>query len=280
MFKIALVVFRECLEIALLLGVILAVTKQLEKSRIYIIAGVMLGIVSAALFAFFTRSITVAFSGLGDEIFNSGVILLTVALIGWTIVWMQCYSIKIKQNLNDLSVKISSGDSSYIMLVLIVAATILREGMEIIILVYSISLVEIIDSNSYLLGLIIGIVSGLTLGVIIYLGLIKIVNQQYIFRISSILLMLVASGFAAEAAGILSSSGIITILSDHLWDSSWLISDRSIYGKFLKMITGYIARPNGLQVVFYVCTLGLINILIQIKIRQTKVEQRNKTIYD
>ncbi|WP_341762745.1 FTR1 family protein [Candidatus Tisiphia endosymbiont of Melanophora roralis] len=270
MFKIALVVFRECLEIALLLGVMLAVTKQLEKSRIYIIAGVMLGTVSAALFAFFTRSITVAFSGLGDEIFNSGIILLTVALIGWTIVWMQGYGIKIKQNLNDLSVKISSGDSSYIMLVLIVAATILREGMEIIILVYSISSVEIIDSNSYLLGLIIGIVSGLTLGVIIYLGLIKIVNQQYIFRISSILLMLVASGFAAEAAGILSSSGIITILSDQLWDSSWLISDRSIYGKFLKMITGYIARPNGLQVVFYVCTLGLINILIQIKIRHTK----------
>jgi high-affinity iron transporter len=270
MFKIALVVFRECLEIALLLGVILAVTKQLAKSRIYIIAGVMLGTVSAALFAFFTRSITVAFSGLGDEIFNSGIILLTVTLIGWTIVWMQGYGIKIKQNLNDLSVKISSGDSSYIMLVLIVAATILREGMEIIILVYSISSVEIIDSNSYLLGLIIGIVSGLTLGVIIYLGLIKIVNQQYIFRISSILLMLVASGFAAEAAGILSSSGIITILSDQLWDSSWLISDRSIYGKFLKMITGYIARPNGLQVVFYVCTLGLINILIQIKIRHTK----------
>ncbi|WP_341753675.1 FTR1 family protein [Candidatus Tisiphia endosymbiont of Dioctria rufipes] len=271
MFKIALVVFRECLEIALLLGVILAVTKQLEKSRIYIIAGVMLGTVSAALFAFFTRSITVAFSGLGDEIFNSGIILLTVGLIAWTIVWMQGYGIKIKQNLNDLSVKISSGDSSYIMLVLIVAATILREGMEIIILVYSISSVEIIDSNSYLLGLIIGMVSGLTLGVIIYLGLIKIVNQQYIFRISSILLMLVASGFAAEAAGILSSSGIITILSDQLWDSSWLISDRSIYGKFLKMITGYIARPNGLQVVFYICTLGLINILIQIKIRHTKV---------
>lgn len=65
---------------------------------------------------------------------------------------------------------------SYIMLVLIVAATILREGREIIILVYSITSVEIIDSNSYLPGLIIGIVSGLTLGVIIYLGLIKIVN--------------------------------------------------------------------------------------------------------
>ncbi len=270
MFKIALVVFRECLEIALLLGVMLAVTKQLEKSRIYIIAGTMVGTVFAALFAFFTHSISIAFSGMGDEIFNFGIILLTVVLIGWTIVWMQGYSTKIKQNFNNLSMKISSGDSSYIMLVLIVAATILREGMEIIILVYSISSVEIIDSNNYLLGLIIGIISGLTLGIVIYLGLVKLANQRYIFHISSTLLMFIASGFAAEAAGILTSSGIITIMSEQLWDSSWLIYDRSIYGKFLNMITGYIAKPNGLQVIFYACTLSLINILIQIKIRCTK----------
>lgn len=267
MFKIALVVFRECLEIALLLGIILAVTKQIEKSRIYIIAGSMFGTVSAALFAFFARAISVSFSGMGDEIFNSIVILLTVVLIAWTIVWMQGYGGKIKQDFNDLSEKIHSGDSSSIMLVLIVALTILREGMEIIILVYSISLVEVIDANSYILGLISGMVSGFALGIVIYLGLIKLAKQKYIFRISSILLMLIAGGFAAEAAGILTSSGIIMFLSDQLWDSSWLISDRSVYGKILNMITGYIARPNGLQVLFYISTIGLINILIQIKIR-------------
>jgi high-affinity iron transporter len=267
MFKIALVVFRECLEIALLLGIILAVTKQLEKSRIYTIAGIMLGTVSAALFAFFTRSISVSFSGMGDEIFNSGIILLTVILIGWTVIWMQGYGVKVKHELKDLSSKISSGDSSYIMLVLIVAATILREGMEIILLVYSISSVEIIDSNSYILGLLIGMSSGFALGITIYLGLIKLASQQHIFRISTILLTLIAGGFAAEAAGILTSAGVITVLTDQIWDSSWLISDRSIYGKFLKVIAGYIARPNGLQVVFYVGTIASINILILLKTR-------------
>ncbi|WP_341764018.1 FTR1 family protein [Candidatus Tisiphia endosymbiont of Beris chalybata] len=265
MFKIALVVFRECLEIALLLGIILAVTKQIERSRIYIIAGSMLGIVLAALFAFFASTISVSFSGMGDELFNAAIILVTVVLISWTIIWMQGYGIRIKQHFNDLSEKINSGKTSCIMLVLIVAATILREGMEIIILVYSISSVEVIDGNSYLLGLIIGMISGFLLGITIYLGLIKLTNQQYIFRISSVLLMLIASGFAAEAAGILSSSGIIMVLSDQLWDSSWLVSDRSIYGKFLNIVTGYTARPNGLQVVFYGATIGLINILIQIK---------------
>lgn len=214
MFKIALVVFRECLEIALLLGIILAVTKQIEKSRIYIIAGSMLGTVLAALFAFFARAMSVAFSGMGDEIFNTIVILLTVVLIGWTIVWMQGYSGKIRQDFNNLSEKIYSGDSSTVMLVLIVALTILREGIEIIILVYSISSVEVIDANSYILGLIWGMISGFSLGIIIYLGLIKLAKQKYIFRISTVLLMLIASGFAAEAAGILTSSGIVMFLSD------------------------------------------------------------------
>lgn len=278
MFKIALVVFRECLEIALLLGIILAVTKQIEKSRIYIIAGSMLGIVLAALFAFFASTIAVSFSGMGDELFNAAIILLTVILISWTIIWMQGYGIKIKQNFNDLSNKIHSGDSSKIMLVLIVAATILREGMEIIILVYSIASVEVIDGNSYLLGLLIGMVSGFLLGIIIYLGLIKLTKQQYIFRISSTLLMLIAGGFAAEAAGILTSSGIIMTLSDQLWDSSWLISDRSIYGKCLNIITGYIARPNGLQVIFYMATIISINLLIQIKARYGSKQDR--TIMD
>lgn len=267
MFKIALVVFRESLEIALLLGIILAVTKQLEKARIYIIAGIMFGTVLAALFAFFTRSISKSFSGMGDEIFNSTIILLTVILIGWTVVWMQGYGVKVKRELNDLSLKISSGDSSYIMLLLMVATTILREGVEIILLVYSISSVETIDNNSYLLGLIIGMISGFILGIIIYCGLIKLASQQYIFRVSAILLTLIAGGFAAEAAGILTSSGIITVLADQVWDSSWLISDRSIYGKFLNVITGYIARPNGLQIVSYVGTIASINILILLKTR-------------
>ncbi|WP_341790579.1 FTR1 family protein [Rickettsia endosymbiont of Polydrusus tereticollis] len=270
MFKIALIVFRECLEISLLLGIILAVIKQIEKSRLYIIAGILLGVVSASIFAFFTRKISLSFGGMGDELFDSCVMILTTILISWTIIWMQGYGVKVKLHLNDLSAKISEGSGSYIMLVLLVASTILREGAEIIILVYSISSIETLTSSVYLQGVIIGTTTGFLLGLIIYFGLIKITNQKYIFKISTILLMLIAGGFAASAAGILTSSGLITFLSDQLWDSSWLISDKSITGKVLHIVTGYIARPNGLQVVAYFFTIGLINILIQIKLKYTK----------
>lgn len=270
MFKIALVVFRECFEISLLLGVILAVTKQIEKSRIYIIAGIMLGVVCASIFAFFTRKLSLSYGGIGDELFDSGVMILTTILIGWTIIWMQGYGTKVKQHINDISAKIHEGNAGYLMLVLLVASTILREGAEIIILVYSISSIETITSSSYLQGVLIGGAGGLLLGLIIYFGLIKIANQKYIFKISTILLMLIAGGFAASAAGILTSSGLIMFLSDQLWDSSWLVADRSTTGKILHVVTGYIARPNGLQVLAYFTTILLINIFIQIKLRYSK----------
>lgn len=105
------------------------------------------------------------------------------------------------------------------MLVLLVASTILREGTEIILLIYSLSSTETTDSNSYIYGMIIGASGGLTLENIIYLGLIKFARQQIIFKISSILLMLIAGGFAAQTTGILTSCDFITAFSNQLWGS-------------------------------------------------------------
>lgn len=270
MFTIALIVFRECLEISLLVGIILAVTQHIEKSRIYIIAGGMLGVVCASIFAFFTRKLSLSFGGIGDELFDSGIMILITILLSWTIIWMQGYGTKVKQHIHNISTKIHEGNASYLMLVFLVASTILREGAEIIILVYSISSVKTITSNNYIQGLIIGATSGFLLGIIIYFGLIKIANQKYIFKISTVLLMLIAGGFAASAAGILTSSGLVMFLSDQVWDSSWLVADRSMIGKILHIITGYIARPNSLQVLAYFTTILLINIFIQVRLRYSK----------
>ncbi len=260
MFKIAFVVFRECTEIALMLGIVMAITKKIEKSRIYIIAGIMLGIISASLFAFFARSISRSFDGLGDEIVDSSVILLTVVMIIWTITWMQGYGEKVKQDINDLSTKIYNNSTSHFMLTMFVLSIIFREGVEIILIVYGITAREAISIDNYLLGFSLGAISGLILGVIIYLGLIKF-SGRHIFKLSSIILMLIAASLSAEAAGLLTASGLITILSGQIWDSSWLIEDSSVCGRILRMMIGYYAKPNELQIIFYATTICVINIL-------------------
>lgn len=264
MFKIAIVVFRECLEISLLLGVIMAVTKPIHNSKVYITLGAMMGIVGAAIFAIFIRSISDSFGGLGDEMVNASIILITALLISWTVVWMQGYTQKVRKDLSTLSDKIETGSASKFMLVAMVAMTILREGAEIILFVYSISSAENITGNNYLLGLGVGAISGVSVGVIVYNGLINYAGK-YIFRISTMLLILIAAGLASEAAGILTSSGIIEIYSNQLWDSSWLVTDQSTVGKILKIIIGYDARPNGLQLLCYLSTIMLTISMMLIK---------------
>lgn len=273
MFKIAVVIFRESLEIALLLGVIMAVTRPIENSRTYIVLGALLGLVAASLFAFFARSLSVLFGGVGDELFDACVILLTSAIISWTVIWMQGYTKRIKRDLGELSDKIASGTTSQFMLVLVVAATIFREGVEILLFIYSIASTETIRVNEYITGLGIGAFLGLVVGIIIYLGLVNFAGK-YAFKISTILLILIAAGLASEAAGILTSSGIIDIMSGEIWDSSWLINDNSEVGRILNVITGYVAKPNELQITFYFTTI-ILNLLI-ILIRKSIVRSTEK----
>ncbi len=266
MFTIAVVIFRESLEIALLLGVITAVTKPIKNSRRYIIAGALAGVSIASIMAFFASSITEAFGGLGDELVDAGVILFTAALISWTVVWMQGYNRSIRKHLGDLSEKINSNTSSKAMLSVVVAMTIMREGMEIILFVYSISSAHNITMTEYVWGLLVGSAAGFTTGIILYKGLINF-SGKFIFKISTILLILIAAGLSAQAAGILTSIGVIEILSDQLWDSSWLIDDRSTVGKLLSITIGYDSRPNIMQIIFYFSTVIGTILMMRLKSR-------------
>jgi len=264
MFKIAIVIFRECLEIALLLSIILASTRHIINSRTYVITGALLGAVLASIFAFFVRSITIAYETYGDEIFDASVILLTTLIISWTVVWMQGYTQKIKKNLGHLSEKITTGSASKLILIAMVATTILREGTEILLFVYSVSTTETITANEYIIGLGIGSLSGVIVGVVLYLGLIKLAGK-YIFRISTILLTIIAAGLAAEAAGLLTSAGIIEVYTDVLWDTSWFADNNSIGGKLLRITIGYDSKPNGMQIIFYCGSIALTLTMMKIR---------------
>ncbi|PCJ25954.1 MAG: hypothetical protein COA94_05715 [Rickettsiales bacterium] len=254
MFKIAVIIFRECLEMAVLLGIIMAITKPIKNSKAYIALGSGVGVVFAAIFAMLASLIADSFGGLGDEIFDAFVLLITTAIICWTVVWMQGYTTKLKRDLGDLSYQINAGTTSKIMLVMMVAMAVLREGAEIILFVYSISSSENIAVSEYVIAILLGGFVGFSLGAMIYLGLIKCTGK-YIFSISTTLLILIAAGLSAQAAGMLTSSGIIEIYSDQVWDTSWFVENASVTGKVLNITVGYDSKPNSLQIIFYLTTI-------------------------
>jgi high-affinity iron transporter len=99
--------------------------------------------------------------------------------------------------------------------------------------------------------------AGIGTAIAISYGLSRIA-VKYLFSVSFVLLSLVAASLAAEAAGILTSVGIVDFLATPMWDSGNYISDFSMVGKILKMLIGYNSKPNGLELMFYFITLALI----------------------
>jgi high-affinity iron transporter len=260
MMKVAFIVLRECLEITILLGIIIAATKTIKSAHKLIVLGVVSGITAASIFTFFVKNLTVSLYGMGDEIFDVAVMLITILTMAWTITWMNGYSKLVRRDMENLSRKIEDGISSNIMLVVAVSMVVFREGTEIILFLYSVGVAKVSDISSasdYLIGISLGIFAGVIMGIFVYLGMIKYFSK-YIFKASSILLTVIAAGIASEAAGILTSTGIITLYAEQMWDSSWLLDDRSLFGKIMTIFTGYDSKPNGMQLIFYFSTIVLI----------------------
>lgn len=98
-----------------------------------------------------------------------------------------------------------------------------------------------------------GIVAGVVLGGVLYAGLLRIPLRHF-FSATNGLLLLLASGLAAAAAGDLVQADVLPALASPLWDTGWLLDNHSVTGQTLHVLVGYTARPDGVQMIFYVAT--------------------------
>lgn len=262
MFQISIVVFREILEISLIIGILAAATKDLTGSRKFIISGLFLGILASLILALFTDKISESLNGLGQEFFN-GIILLSAALmIGWTVLWMQKHAKSISKELKNLSNSIREGKKPLYALLIVVFLSVLRESAEIVLFTYS-YFISGTNLNQIILGVTLGIISGSAVGLALYLGLIKAFGK-YFFIVTTWLLIFLASGIATQGIGFWVNAEIIPALGNPIFDLSGILSQTSIFGKFLNIFFGYIDQPSGAQFITYVMTLSVLIVGLRI----------------
>jgi high-affinity iron transporter len=273
MIQISLVIFRELLEILLLIGVIAAASSnKIKNFRLYITIGSFIGILGAILLAFLTPHITDMFGGLGQEITNTCIIFITAGLLGTTVIWMQNYSTKVKSEINHIGQSSDQHFRQRILFILLVAMNIFKEGAEIVLFIYSKSLATNAPISTYLFSILIGGFSAAICAFLFYRGLLKVAK---IFKITSFIFIIVASGLISEAFGILSKSGMISIFSQDAWDISWLIPNEGILGQFLKILISYDAKPSILEVIAFITTFTIIYISSKIAKQAGNNSQKN-----
>jgi high-affinity iron transporter len=117
--------------------------------------------------------------------------------------------------------------------------------------------------SALLVGGLLGIAAGAAFTALTYFGLLAI-PTRYIFSVTSWLIALLAAGMASQAVQYLNNAGLVVALDRAVWDTSWMLSEGSIFGRMLHALIGYTERPTELQVIVYIGILLAMYVLMRI----------------
>lgn len=252
-----IIVFREVFEAGLIIGIVMAVTRIVAHRGWWIAGGVIAGVVGACVVAVFTGTLSAAFAGSGQEIFNAAVLIVAVVMLAWHNVWMARHAPALAAEMRAAGEAVVSGSRSLAGLAVVVAVAVLREGAEVVLFLYGV----IASEGGSGLAVFIGGVSGLALGALVcvltYHGLLKI-PSRHLFAVTSLMIAFLAAGMAAQAVSFLEQANVLTALDSVVWDSSWILTDKSLPGRALHTLIGYIDQPTALELIVYAATLGTI----------------------
>lgn len=251
-----IITFRETLEAALIVGIILSYLAKTDQTRynnvlyISVISGIFASIIGAILF----KTLAGGFSGKAEKIFESFTMLVGAVLLTTMILWMM----KQKHVALEIESKVAQElTKTYKFgLYTLVFIAILREGIETIIFLYASILMS---SGNTMLGALSGIIAAIFLGFAIFAWS-KKVNIKRFFNVTSVLLIFFAAGLTAHGAHELQESGIIPTVIEHIWDINPKPNPDGTYpffhengyiGGIFKSLFGYNGNPSLFEVISY-----------------------------
>ncbi len=259
------ITLRETLEMALIIGIIfryLRKSNQLEYKK-YVYWGIIAGLVMSISGALFKGRI--------EQIFEGVIMLLGAFLLTTMILWM----LNQKNIAGELEEKLKkqTNKTHKFGVFSVVFVSILREGIETVLFLGAARFSE--EGNS-LLGAIIGIITALILGYIIYKGTSKF-NLKLFFTFTSYFLIMIAAGLLAHGIHEFQEAGIIPIVIEHFYDINFILDEKGIFGSFLKGLFGYNGNPSLIETIAYgVYMIVIFNIWRYLKMHKLhKIKPQN-----
>jgi len=254
-----IIVLREVFEAALVIGIALAASTGIAGSRRVILYGALAGTLGALGLAALAEPLSTALEGMGPDLFNAGVLLAAVVMLGWHNVWMKRHGAALARDVGEVGSQIRSGTKPLAALAAVVALAVLREGAEVVLFLHGV-VAGGTEPVQMLLGGAIGLGAGAAIGTLLYLGLLRIPPRQ-LFSVTGWMILGLAAGMAAQAASFLIQAGVLPALVEPVWNSSAILPQGSLTGQILHTLVGYDDRPSAMQVLFFAVTLTTILLL-------------------
>ena len=245
MLDAVMLVLREVLEAALFVSLLLALGKHLGLRRGWAGVAVPLGLLASWLASHYAASLAEAAEGTGQELLNAALYL--VAILSFLALTTLLTPAALGREIGP-----PRSPAAPLLFVLIVTCSMAREGSEVWIYLSSFTTSPTALSAAVIGGLI-GTGIGLSLCALVYYAFAGLPRRVFLLLFLA-LATLVAGGLAMQIAKLGLQVGWLDS-GQSLWDTSWLVSERSWLGQFLHALFGYDANPDRVQALFYFAAL-------------------------
>lgn len=271
-----LITLREGLEAVLIVGIVLSLLYRLEaKDRAPSVwAGAAAAVLVSVTAGIALMSVGWRLEDRAEGIFEGSVMWTAAVLLTWMIFWMQRQSSTLQRRLEEETRIAVSGTGKWGLFGLAFLAVV-REGIETVLFLTAAAL----QANSWqvIFGGVVGLGIAIGLGWLMFVAGRRI-NVRLFFRITSILLLLVAAGLLAHGVHEFQEAGFLPVFIEHLWDINPILDEDGPLGSFLKALFGYNGNPSLLETMVYTVYLLIVGLATRRVWDSTSVRKARKSV--
>ena len=256
-----IVMFRESLEVAFVIGIMIAYlhkTKNEEHEK-HVYLGVAAALVASVTLAYGFQFIQGGFEA-NEELFEGIFMIVAAVLVTWLLLWMAKQKKFVENLKNEIKIKLEKKEMFG--LFLLAFASTLREGVEIVLFMAGIYLST---GTLSVLGGIFGSVIAIVIGILVFEYAMKF-NTRLFFQITTALLMLLAAGLISHGVHELQEAKILPTYIEHVYDVNPPVNadgtypplhEKGIVGVILRGLFGYDGNPSLLTLLSWIAYMAI-----------------------
>jgi len=268
MIAAVLLAFREGLEAALILGIVLGILRRFGRQDQEKTAWLGAGLAAVASLGAGIGLYTLgtSFEGKAEQIFEGLTMLLAAGVLTWMIFWMSRQGRAVQTQVEQNVRRAAKNEGNWAVFSLAFLAVV-REGIELALFLTAATFTA--TAAATLAGGLLGLALAALAGWLIFATTTHL-DVRAFFRVTSILLILFAAGLVGHSVHEFNEAGIIPAVVEHVWNINFVLDENSAVGQILQALLGYNGNPSLTEAVAYVGYW--VAVLLALRHRRTQAE--------